>query len=217
MTSEDFITDFVLAVQNKKVTQLKSKYRSGDAFLLDDIGLIADKVKTEAHFVHTLDDMKALNKRVVLTGDMPAMEMGFGKRLATRISEGISLEVEPIANDVPTKTALAEYYLRECKVEASQDIAKLIGSAKLASISELIGMIRRAKTICTLNGKPLNEGDIRQIFKASDTSKNEKTITLDKVVSAVTDVTGVSGVEIIGRGRGTQATHARWLAYALYE
>ena len=71
VSSERFTNDVVQALQNKRMGELRKRYRECDVLLLDDVHFLATKPATVEEFLHTFNALVAHGKQVVVTSDAP--------------------------------------------------------------------------------------------------------------------------------------------------
>ncbi|MEX2436840.1 MAG: DnaA/Hda family protein, partial [Candidatus Paceibacterota bacterium] len=71
ISSEKFINDVVWAIRNKRMEDIKKKYRDVDVLIIDDIQFIGGKPATEQEFFHTFNTLYEQNKQIILSSDRP--------------------------------------------------------------------------------------------------------------------------------------------------
>ena len=60
-SSEKFMNDYVSAIQNRKMIDLRARYRSAYILLIDDIQFFSGRDGTQEEFFHTFNDLQAKN------------------------------------------------------------------------------------------------------------------------------------------------------------
>ena len=66
VSSEKFAIDFVNAIQNGKIQEFSSFYRTIDVLIIDDIQFFAGKEKTQEEIFHIFNTLHQSNKQIIL-------------------------------------------------------------------------------------------------------------------------------------------------------
>ena len=85
ISGEQFTHDFISALRDGQADDFRSKYRSVDLLLFDDIQFIGGKAATEECFFHTFNELHNANRQIVLTSDQPPKALSpMADRLCSR-------------------------------------------------------------------------------------------------------------------------------------
>jgi chromosomal replication initiator protein len=140
ISSEKFTVDFIESVQEDKVTEFSSFYRSMDLLIVDDIQFFAGKEKTQDNFFHTFNTLYQLGKQIVLSSDVPPKELqGLDERLISRFQCGLTADVQP--PDLETRIAILQKKSEENSLELPPDIIDFIAANVTKNIRELEGCL----------------------------------------------------------------------------
>ena len=91
-TAEAFTNGFLDAMRTSALGGFRSRYRSADVLILDDVQFLAAKRATMDEFQHTFDALIASGAAVVLASDQhPRLIPRLTDELATRLMAGIEL------------------------------------------------------------------------------------------------------------------------------
>lgn len=71
VSSEKFTSDVVWGIRNKRMEDVKKKYRDVDVLIIDDIQFIGGEDKTEEEFFHTFNTLYENNKQIIISSDRP--------------------------------------------------------------------------------------------------------------------------------------------------
>tara|TARA_A100001037_G_scaffold306828_1_gene356472 strand:- start:9997 stop:11322 length:1326 start_codon:yes stop_codon:yes gene_type:complete len=94
ITSEMFTNKMVSSIKNGSAEMFREKYRTCDVLLVDDIQFFVGKKSSSEELLHTIDHLLSINSSVVLSSNVSLSSLSaLGKRLSSRISSGLVLEV----------------------------------------------------------------------------------------------------------------------------
>jgi chromosomal replication initiator protein len=140
ISSEKFTVDFIESVQEDKVTEFSSFYRSMDLLIVDDIQFFSGKEKTQDNFFHTFNALYQLGKQIVLSSDVPPKELqGLDERLISRFQCGLTADVQP--PDLETRIAILQKKSEENALELPPNVIDFIAANVTKNIRELEGCL----------------------------------------------------------------------------
>lgn len=174
ISTSDFVEEYIRYVKGEKEAEsLKDFFSTVDVLLLDDVQMLANKVKTQEMFFAIYNKMIDNCKQIVITSDKQPNELnGLEDRLVTRFSRGLVMKI-----DEPDQNTCVEI-LRK-KIEANGlDLAKFDDSVLYFFADKF------SKNVRELEGA-LN----RLIFYVVSLKQTDK-ITMDVAVEAVQSLTG---------------------------
>jgi chromosomal replication initiator protein len=156
-SSEKFMNDYVTAIQNHKMLDLRNKYRSIQIFLVDDIQFFSGREGTQEEFFHTFNELQSKNAQIVLTSDRSPHEIEkLEDRLKSRFVGGLMVDIQP--PDFDTRVAILKSKCEEKGLKFDEDSLRLIASSTESNIRELEGKLMQIIQILTThNLKPSPE------------------------------------------------------------
>lgn len=178
ISTSDFVEEYIRYVKGEKEAEsLKDYFSTIDVLLLDDVQMLANKVKTQEMFFAIYNKMIDSSKQVVITSDKQPNELnGLEDRLVSRFSKGLVVKI-----DEPDQNTCVEI-LRK-KIEANGlDLNKFDDSVLYFFADKF------SKNVRELEGA-LN----RLIFYVVSLKQTDK-ITMDVAVEAVQSLTGGKAV-----------------------
>ena len=94
LTGEKFSQGFVQAIRERSIESFKSRCRSVDVLLIDDVHFFNGREKMQDELMHTLDALQRLNKRIAITSNGPPSSLdGVSERVRSLFSGGLVCEV----------------------------------------------------------------------------------------------------------------------------
>lgn len=156
-SSEKFMNDYVGAIQNRKMGDLRNKYRSAHILLIDDIQFFSGREGTQEEFFHTFNELQGKNAQIVITSDRPPHEIAkIEDRLKSRFAGGLMVDIQP--PDFDTRVAILKAKCLERGESLPEDSLKLIASSMQTNIRELEGkLIQIIQLLRTQNLPPTVE------------------------------------------------------------
>lgn len=155
--SEKFMNDYVEAIQNRRMANLRAKYRSAHTLLIDDIQFFSGREGTQEEFFHTFNELQGKNCQMVLTSDRPPQEIAkLEDRLKSRFAGGLMVDIQ--FPDFDTRVAILRAKCLERGEELPEQSLQLIASSMESNIRELEGrLIQLLQALKTQNLLPTPE------------------------------------------------------------
>ncbi len=143
LATPTFLEDLVAAVSAGNLEWWRRRFRSADAFLLDDVQLIAGKDQTQDELFNLFNVFADADKQLVLTADrLPRRLDGVAARLVTRFEGGLVVELH--APDRAMREALVKRLLGQHSVQADEDVAQYLAARPADSARAVQGLVNRA-------------------------------------------------------------------------
>src|SRR5258708_19454594 len=125
ITAEEFTNEVVEAIRNNATSMMKKKFRNLDMLLIDDLQCLVGKEKVQEELFHTFNILVDNSAQVVLSSDRHVSELkGVEKSIVTRISEGITVDIE--SPNFELRTAILLIKARKLGIVLPIDGAKTI-------------------------------------------------------------------------------------------
>jgi chromosomal replication initiator protein len=151
VSAEHFTNDFVTSLREQSSEEFRTKYRSVDMLLIDDINFISGKEQTEESFFHTFNELHNSNHQIVVTSDCPPKSMPhLGDRLCSRFEWGLIADIKP--PDFDTRLAILRAKAEQGGEDISPDTLEFIARQVKRNIRELEGCLNRAVAYAKLLG-----------------------------------------------------------------
>ncbi len=214
VTLETFTNDFINSLRDDSIEGFKNRYRSIDVLLIDDIQFLHKKEQTQEEFFHTFNTLYDAQKQIVITSDRhPKGLATLEDRLVSRFEWGLITDIQP--PDLETRVAILRKKARADRlILADDETLMLIASRVPTNIRELEGCLTRVVAYSSITKRPIDVELAREVLKDIPEIASTR-ITIDVILSAVADSTGVSVTEIIGDKRSRPVVESRHVAMYL--
>jgi chromosomal replication initiator protein len=214
VTLETFTNEFINSLRDDSIEGFKNRYRTVDVLLIDDIQFLQKKEQTQEEFFHTFNTLYDAQKQIVLTSDRhPKGLATLEDRLVSRFEWGLITDIQP--PDLETRVAILRKKSRADRlVLADDETLMLIASRVPTNIRELEGCLTRVVAYSSITKRPIDVELAREVLKDIPETAASR-VTVDVILSAVADSTGVSVTEIIGDKRSRPVVDSRHVAMYL--
>ena len=214
VTSERFTLDFVNSLRKNKTIEFAQQYRSADMLLIDDVQFFRGKEQTQEQFFHTFNVLHQAGKQIVMTADKYPGEMkGLQSRLLSRFESGLSVDIQPPNFEVRVAILLekAEQNGVTLEYEFIEFIAKHIKN----NVRDLEGAVIRVLAKSSLLNKEIDHTLVRDVVRERTGGVLTTGVSIEKIVRKVSELSGVSEQDIVGKSRKMEIAEARQVSMFL--
>ncbi len=195
VSSENFLNDFIESIRRKRPDDFKSRYRSVDILLLDDVQFFEGKEQILEEFFHTFNSLYESGKQMVISSDRhPRNLSSLEDRLRSRFEWGLLTDIQP--PDVETRLAIlrrnAEFAPRPVPVDVLEHIAGLVSD----NIRELEGALTRVTAWSALNRRDIDLETAERVLKDIVASDEPVPLGPETIIR-----TTATCLRVLGRGR----------------
>jgi chromosomal replication initiator protein len=213
VTSEFFMNELVSAIRFDRIHQFRSRYRSIDVLLIDDIQFIANKERTQEEFFHTFNALYDSRKQLIISSDCPPREIPtLEERLRSRFEWGLLADIQP--PDLETKIAILQKKAELENADVPEEVMMLIASRVRSNIRELEGCLIRLVFYSSLTRKPIGIEMAKEAL-ADLLEKQEKVITIRQIQERVANYYNISLKELNSRSNTNRIAYPRQVAMYL--
>ena len=221
VTSETFMNEFIESIMNRNSDSaqgFRTKYRTADLLLIDDIQFLARKEGTQEEFFNTFNDLYMNSNQIVMTSDRsPSMLENLEERLSSRFEWGMVAEI-----DKPNYELRLSILKRKCQDQKFEDISdevlSYIAEMVTANIRELEGILIRLTTQASILDERLDIDFARRVL--NDTTPisrglRKKVITAETIQKVVAEHFQLSNDDLISPKRTKVLVFPRQIAMYL--
>ena len=198
VSSEEFTNDFIRSIQNRDDETFRTKYRTADVLLIDDIQFIIGKESTQEAFFHTFNKLYEMNKQIVITSDRPPRAMAaLDERMRSRFEWGLTVDIQPA--DLETRIAILSAKVQRSGRQVPMEVLEQIARQVTSNIRELEGALNRVLAVSDLCGHTLDKELVR--MSLTDMSSPKRSTSADEIIESVSGVFGVPVEKVMSRDR----------------
>lgn len=213
VTSEKFINDVVWALRNKRMDDVKSKYRDIDVLVIDDIQFIGGKAATEQEFFYTFNTLYEHNKQIIISSDRPPAAIPtLEERLRSRFEGGMIVDIT--YPDYEMRLAILRAKAQQQDVSLDDNILEHVALKIQNNIRELEGVLHKVMFYQQYRGEKITIKKVDDIVQEI-THAVSKNITVQDVIKVVADFFEVSQQELTDRSRKREVVLPRQICMYL--
>lgn len=211
ITSETFANDLVAALKTNLISDFQEKYRTADVLLIDDVQFFAGKERMQEEFFHTFYKLHQEGKQIVITSDKPPKELiTLEARLRTRFEGGLIADIS--APDYETRLAIINRKSELLDLKMPAEVSEFMANRLKSNIRQLEGATIRLKALNHFAGSPITISMAQSVIRDVLTNEQPMPITVEKIISEVSSVYGVSPEDLRSNKRSQQISIARKVA-----
>ncbi len=214
MSAERFMFDFVSAMRARDTLSFKTRLRSVDLLMIDDVQFIAGKESTQEEFLHTVDELMATGKRLAISADRaPHALDGVEGRILSRLTQGLVVDIQP--PDFTLRRAILVSKVAQMEgIEINDAVIDLLAARIVTNVRELEGALNRLVAYAALSNRPVTpeyaEEVLAEMFRAS-----RRRITIDEIQRRVSDHFKIRHAEMVSARRAREVARPRQIAMYL--
>ena len=219
VTSETFMNEYVESIVNRTSAQgFRTKYRTADMLLIDDIQFLQRKEGTQEEFFNTFNDLHMNSNQIVMTSDRPPGNLeNLEERLRSRFEWGMVAEI-----DRPQYEMRIAILQQKCQDQGMthlpNDVISYIAEMVTTNIRELEGTLVRLIAQASILKENLSVEFARQILgDVGSTSplRQPKAATARAIQTAVADYFGIEAADLVSQKRTKELVQPRQIAMYL--
>ena len=214
MSAERFMFDFVAAMRARDTFSFKTRLRSADLLLIDDLQFIAGKDATQEEFFHTINEIVGAGKRLVIAADRPPQALdGVEPRIISRLGAGLVADIK--APDLALRRAILERKAAELPgTVMPPEVLDMIAARVHTSVREVEGALNRVAAYAQLTGEAIDLDFARQtlgdVFRGA-----ERRVTIEEIQKLVSQHFELKPLDLVSARRSRAVARPRQIAMYL--
>ncbi len=211
VSSETFTNEMINAIRENRNEAFRTRYRTIDILLIDDIQFIAGKESTQEEFFHTFNALVLAGKQIVMTSDRhPKVIVTLDDRLRSRFEGGLTTDVQ--TPDLESRMAILRQRGEEAGVHVPTEVVDYIAHKVQSNVRELEGALNRIVMMARMNGVAVTMDVATQALNDVALNNRRRQITPARIVEVVAKFYNCSEKEMRGRGRSKDIVVPRQVA-----
>lgn len=219
MSAERFMFDFVSAMRARDTFAFKSRLRGCDLLLIDDLQFIAGKDATQEEFFHTVNEIMAAGKRIVIAADRaPQALEGVEPRIVGRMAAGLVADIKPSTLELRRAVLaakLCELPSGPGELRVPAEVTELLAQRITASIRELEGALNRVIAYATLTDQAIDLDFAVATLGDVLRGGGQRRVTIDEIQKLVSDHFELKPLDLVSSRRARAVARPRQIAMYL--
>ena len=217
MSAEKFMCEFLAAMRAKDTLSFKARLRSADLLLIDDIQFIGGKETTQEEMFHTMNEIIAAERPLVISADRPPQDLdGIEARVRSRLAWGLVADINPAEYELRLNI-LQEKLSRmggDAAAMVSDEVIDFLARKVTGNIRELEGALNRVLAYSRTRGAAIDVDMARQVL-ASVLRAHTRRVTVDRIQREVADFYHIKLADMLSARRARDVARPRQIAMYL--
>lgn len=218
VTSERFTNDLVDAIFSRQGTaqplatsQLRSRMRTVDVLLMDDVQFLSKTERAQEEFFHTFNDLHNAGKQIIISSDRPPKDLPMiMDRLRSRFSWGLTVDIK--RPDFETRVAILRKKAETEMIDIPYDCMEYIAGHFDRSIRELEGALTRVSAHSRHLNLPISMELVLSALESITDARDTRDITAPLIIETVAKDFGVTTEDILSKRRDKRIAEPRQIA-----
>jgi chromosomal replication initiator protein len=213
-SAERFTSEFTSAIRARQGGEFRRRYRQEcDLLVLEDVQFLAAKEATQLELLHTVEHLRLIGARVVLTADrLPRRIPSLSPRLASQMGGGLVAEME-----LPDRSLRRDILRDKASrggIALPPDCLELLVDGVRGSVRDLEGALTQLVATASLLrckiDRALTEAALRKLE-----GPLREVLSLEAVLDCVGSFFGLTRAQLASRSRAERLRHPRQVAMYL--
>lgn len=214
LSAESFLNEYIEAMREQKFHEFRSKFRSMDVLLIDDIQFLAGRDRIQEEFFHTFNELHNAHKQIVMTSDRPPAEVpGLEMRLVSRFEWGVITQIE--TPDYETRVAILRKKAERFPSPVPDKIILAIAERIQTDIRALEGALNSVASYAALHGRPLGDAEFENLLRHAAARQSRQAPSFEQIQKIVADYYDLRLADLTGRRRMASVALPRQVAMYL--
>lgn len=212
--AEQFINEFIYAIQMNTTQSFKIKYRNVDILMIDDIQFLEKKEETQNEFFHTFNTLYENKKQIVISSDRPPKQIAtLADRLRTRFEWGMITDIQ--TPNLETREAILRNKASKEDIIISDEAFNYIARRITSSIRALESALAHLIFVYNIDKEPITLKHVKEHLKHLFDEESSKKVTPNDIITKISTLYNISIEDIISKSRQSKIVTPRFVAMYL--
>lgn len=216
VTTEKFSNELIESIQNSKKganSNFRTKYRTADVLIVDDIQFIIGKNAVQEEFFNTFNELHENGKQMVIASDRPISELKqLEERLTTRLGWGLPADIG--YPELETRIAILNKKAYLERYNVAREVINFIAENVTTNVREMEGMLTKVVFYSKMMGQSVVTMEVaREALK--DMPVQNESIDVGRIIDCVCKFYNLKKDELLGRKRTKEIALARQISMYL--
>jgi len=212
--TEQFINEFIYAIQTNTTHSFKIKYRNVDILMIDDIQFLEKKEETQNEFFHTFNTLYENKKQIIISSDRPPKQIAtLADRLRTRFEWGMITDIQ--TPNLETREAILRNKAAKENIVISDEAFNYIARRITSSIRALESALANLRMVYDIYNEPITMKHIKEHLKHLFDEESSRKVTPNDIITKISDIYSISVEDIISKSRQSKIVTPRFVAMYL--
>jgi chromosomal replication initiator protein len=210
-TSENFLNEYVQAIQDGKMNLFKNKFRYTDVLLIDDIQFFQNRDRVQEELFHTFNALLDAKKQLVFTCDRPPSELKkLDERLRSRFDQCLKVDLQPPRYE--ERCAILRATAESRNAQIPNEVIDLVSKNISSNVRDLISALGTLIAYTELMGKPITLETAQQRLKNIFYAPRQANLSMDNITRVVADYFSLTPNDLKGKKKTQNIVFPRQLA-----
>jgi chromosomal replication initiator protein DnaA len=164
ISADDFLNEFRAAEERAALEEFRSRYRTPDLLLVDDIQYLVEHEREARELLHTLGAIERTGGLVIVTADKPPREIGaLSSGLKSRLEGGVIARLR--SPDLETRKLMLRMEAKKEGVELSDEVIELLANLVDTNPRDLLGTYGKVVAYSKVTERPIDAALIEEALQ----------------------------------------------------
>jgi chromosomal replication initiator protein DnaA len=164
VSADDFSNEFRAAEDHGRLDAFRSRYRTPDLLLVDDVQYLVEREREARELLHTLGAIERTGGLVVATADRPPRELpGLSSGLRSRLEGGVIARLRP--PDLETRKLMVRMEAKREGTDLSEEAIGLLANLVDSNPRDLLGTYGKVAAYSSVTEKQVDAALIEEALQ----------------------------------------------------